>query len=78
MDPRANLILILASPVLLLVGTNPLGLAIGVVFVATLYIIARIPPRMIWRSIKPLFFILLFTSGLNLLFVRDGTVLFSG
>lgn len=77
MDPRLKFLLMLAYIIMLLISTNPLGLAIAVVFLAVLYGIAKIPYKMILRSIKPLVPLLIFTTLLNLFIVKDGTQLFS-
>ncbi len=75
LDPRIKIILIVAYIVVLFVGTNPLGLAISAVFLVVMYAVARIPARMAWRSMKPILYILIFTTVINLLFNRGGDVL---
>lgn len=77
LDPRIKIILTIGYIVMLFVGTNPLGLAISVAFVLLLYTVAKIPPRMMWKNIKPLLPILIFTAILNLFFVSTGELLWS-
>ena len=77
MDPRVKILLTIAYIVMLFVGSNPLGLLISALFLVLMYAVARIPARMVWKSIKPVLMILLFTTVLNLFFVTTGTVLVS-
>lgn len=69
MDPRLKLLLTIAYIVMLFVGSNFLGLTISVVFLAVLYAVARIPLKLIGKSLKPILPIILFTSVLNLFFM---------
>lgn len=69
-DPRLKIILTIVYIVMLYVGTNPLGLAISVLMLVAAYGIAKIPARMVWRSMKPILPILAFTTVLNLLFLK--------
>lgn len=69
MDPRVKLILTIAYIVMLFVGSNPAGLAISIVLLMVLYTVAKIPMKMIWKSIKPILPIILFTAVLNLFFM---------
>ena len=76
MDPRFKIFLTLAFLVVLYAGTNPAGILLSIAFVMLTYLLARIPGRLLWRSLKPLLPILLFSAVLNLLFYT-GTPLFS-
>ncbi len=75
LDPRLKLLLTLAYIVVLFVFQNPLGLALCIVFLAALYLLAHIPARMMWRTLKPLIPILVLTTLINLFFTQSGTVL---
>ena len=77
MDPRVKILLTIAYIVMLFVGSNPFGLLVSAAFLVFMYALARIPPVMVWKSIKPVLLILLFTTVLNLFFVTSGTVLLS-
>lgn len=79
LDPRLKIILLIVYIVALFIGSNPLGIIISVIFIIIAYMAAKIPLKMIWKSIKPLLFILLFTSILNLFLVssEDARVLVS-
>ncbi len=69
LDPRVKLVLTIAYIVMLFVGSNPMGLVISIVFLVVLYTIAKIPLKLIAKSIKPIIPILLFTAVLNLFFM---------
>ena len=68
-DPRLKLVATIAYIVVLFIAPNPLGLALSIGLLALLYRIARIPGRMILKSLKPIVPIILFTAVLNLFFV---------
>ena len=69
MDPRLKLLLTIAYIIILFVGSNFVGLAISVLFLVLLYAVAKIPFRMIAKSIKPILPIILFTAVLNIFFM---------
>jgi energy-coupling factor transport system permease protein len=72
-DPRLKIVLTILYIVLLFAASNPLGLTLAVLFLGIMYRVARIPFKMIGRSLKPILPIILFTAVLNLFFVTgDG------
>ena len=68
-DPRLKLVLTVAYIVLLFAASNPLGLTLSILFLGVMYKVAKIPVKMIGKSLKPILPIVLFTAVLNLLFV---------
>ena len=68
MDPRIKIILTIAYIVVLFIGTNAVGLALSVAFLTLLYVVAKIPLKLIGKSIKPILPIIAFTAVLNLFF----------
>ena len=68
-DPRLKLVLTVAYIVLLFAASNPLGLTLSILFLGVMYKVAKIPVKMIGKSLKPILPIVLFTAGLNLFFV---------
>ena len=68
-DPRLKLVLTIAYIVLLFAASNPLGLALSILFLGVMYKVAKIPVKMIGKSLKPILPIVLFTAVLNLFFV---------
>ena len=68
-DPRLKLVLTIAYIVLLFAASNPLGLALSILFLAVMYKVAKIPGKIILKSLKPILPIVIFTAVLNLFFV---------
>ena len=68
-DPRLKLVLTVAYIVLLFAASNPLGLTLSILFLGVMYKVAKIPVKMIDKSLKPILPIVLFTAVLNLFFV---------
>ena len=68
-DPRLKLAATIAYIVVLFVAPNPLGLALSIALLAALYKVAKIPGKLILKSLKPIVPIVLFTAVLNLFFV---------
>ena len=68
-DPRLKLVLTIAYIVLLFAASNPLGLTLSILFLAVMYKVAKIPAKMILKSLKPILPIVIFTAVLNLFFV---------
>ena len=68
-DPRLKLVLTIAYIVLLFAASNPLGLTLSILFLAVMYKVAKIPGKMILKSLKPILPIVIFTAVLNLVFV---------
>ncbi len=75
MDPRMKLILTIFYLVVLFCVKNPFGFIPAILFLAGSYLLARIPIKMILKSIKPILPIILFTGILNLFFIEGETVL---
>ena len=66
MDPRIKILLSILYIVMLFVADNMWGLLLGVLFGFAAYLISRIPLSMIWKSMKPVVPIVIFTAVLNL------------
>lgn len=75
LDPRTKILLTLVYIVLLFVVSNPYGYALAIAFTLLLYVVARIPIKMILKSLKPIIPIIIFTSILNMFFVSGEAVL---
>ena len=77
MDPRMKLILCVVYIVLLFVAKGITSFALIVLFTAGIILASGIQFRTIFKSLKPLIFILIFTTILNLFWNagEDGTVL---
>lgn len=70
MDPRMKILLTIGYIVMLFTVSNPLGLCVGILFLIFAYAISGIPPRMITKSLKPVIPIIIFTTVLNMFFVK--------
>lgn len=77
LDPRTKLIGLIAFIVALFVAVNWVSYGIVFVFLCTIIAISSIPLKSIFRGMKPLIFIMLFTGILNLFFTGGETVLAS-
>ena len=53
-DPRLKLVLTVAYIVLLFAASNPLGLTLSILFLGVMYKVAKIPVKMIGKSLKPI------------------------
>ena len=71
MDPRVKLVLTFAYIVAVFIPRNWVGLAVAVAFLILSVALSRLPIKLIWKSIKPILPLILFTSVINIFFV-DG------
>ena len=77
-DPRMKLVLTLCFIGLVFLPQNWWGLLTVGLFLVLVLGLSRLPIRLMWRSTKPVLFLVLFTSILNILYVHDGTPLWPG
>ena len=75
MDPRVKLVLTLAYIVMVFLPQNWFGLAVAIAFLAVSATVSKLPARLLWRSIKPVLPLVLFTSIINVFYLQDGAVL---
>ena len=68
-DPRLKILLVIGYIVLLFTVTNLLGLALSLALLTVLYLVAKIPLKLILKSLKPILPIVIFTAVLNLFFM---------
>ena len=76
LDPRIKLVLTLFFIVLVFLPQNWWGMLPVAVFLAAAVALSRLPVRLLWRSIKPILFLVAFTAVLNVLYVHEGDTLF--
>lgn len=69
MDPRLKIVLIIAYIIVLFMSTNIPGLLLCGVCAFSLYKVAKVPVKMLVKSIKPLLPLIFFTVVLNLFFI---------
>lgn len=77
MDARMKFVLTMALIVILFVCRNFYSLALGLIFVVTTLLLSKVPMKMMWRSIKPLVILMLFTAVINVFYNRGGETLVS-
>lgn len=72
LDPRAKLLLIIAYIVSIFLADSLIPYLVLVLFTLGVVLLSRVPVKMYFRGLKPLWFILVFTAVINL-FMTDGT-----
>jgi len=70
LDPRVKLVLTIAYIVMLFIADGLYPLLVGVVFAALFYAMARLPAKLIIKSMKPVVPIIVFTAVLNIFFIE--------
>lgn len=75
MDPRMKLVLTFAYIIAVFVPSNWVGLGVAIAFLVMSVLISRLPLRLIWKSIKPILPLILFTSVINIFYVKGDVVL---
>ena len=72
MDPRMKLVLTLLFIVLVFLPQNWWALLAVALFLVPIIALSRLPLSLLWRSAKPVLFIVTFTAVLNVLYVSTG------
>ena len=75
LDPRMKLTLTMLFIVLVFLPQNWYALGLVLLFLGVVVALSRLPIGLLWRSMKPVLFIVAFTAVLNVLYVTDGTTL---
>ena len=75
LDPRVKICLLFAMMVLIFLVDSLISYAILTVFVIMIIAVSQIPPNTVFRSLKPLMWIILFTFLIHLV-SHDGNILF--
>ncbi len=75
LDARCKIILTILYIIMLFATQRVFGLLIGGSFTLLIVLLSHIPVKLFYRSIKPVFPILVITSLLNLLFIDGGDTL---
>lgn len=77
MDPRAKIMAMLFAMIAIFIDTGYLGYAIIGVIVVIIALLGKLKMSFLWRSMKPMLFMLLFLFVINLLVIKEGTILLS-
>ena len=75
MDARMKIILTVLFIVSIFMCKSFEALGLMVLFTLTVNIISKVPVKMVAKSLKPIVVIVLFTSILNIFYIRGGTEL---
>lgn len=75
MDPRMKIVITLGLIISFFICRNFFSLGLGLILVAMIVAISKVPAKMIMKSIKPLLIILIFTAALNVFYNKDGKIL---
>ncbi|PJN86519.1 energy-coupling factor transporter transmembrane component T family protein [Bacillus sp. mrc49] len=76
MDPRAKLLLVFLFVCVVFLANNFLSYGLLAVFTVLLISISKIPLRYLYNGLKPIFFLIVFTFLLHILFTKEGELLF--
>lgn len=75
LDPRGKLCLFVAMIVFTFLATNVWSVCLVAVCIGALVALSGVPVKMYLKNLKSILFIIIFTSVLNALYVKTGTVL---
>lgn len=76
MDPRAKLVAVFVFVIVIFLANSWWGYGIVALFTLLAILLATVPFRFIYKGLKPVILIILFTLILNLLFTHEGTVIY--
>ena len=75
LDPRIKILLTIAFIVSLFLINNPISYILATLFVITTIKVSKISPKLIIKALKPLVFIITFTSILNIFYTKGTPLL---
>lgn len=75
MDPRVKLVLTFAYIVAVFIPRNWVGMGLAAGFLIFSVALSRLPLKLVWKSIKPILPLILFTSVINIFFVSGDDLL---
>lgn len=77
LDPRIKIIATIVYIVVLFIAKGVWGILISAAMLAAVIAVSKVPVSFIFRGVKPIFIIIMFTFVLNLFMVQGGEVIFS-
>lgn len=77
LDPRNKILLLIATIVLIFIGSNFYALSIAAALIICVMLLSRIPLRMYLKNLKAVLPIIIFTGIINLFYAAEGTALFT-
>ncbi|MFJ5752111.1 energy-coupling factor transporter transmembrane component T family protein [Peribacillus frigoritolerans] len=76
MDPRAKLLLVFLFVCVVFLANNVVSYGLLAVFTILMISLSKIPIRYLYNGLKPIFFLIVFTFLLHILFTKEGELLF--
>lgn len=76
MDPRCKIIIVILYMVAIFLVKSYAAYLLTIIFLLTSIFVSKVPLKVVLRSIKAVIFLLIFTLLINLLFYKQGNVLF--
>lgn len=73
-DPRVKIILLILFIIFIFVGNNFVSLGLSTAFVIAIILMSKISVKMVLKSIKPIIPIIIFTSLLNIFYIKGDVV----
>ena len=75
LDPRVKIVLVLALVVMLFIADTFLAYAVTTALILVVILLSKVPFVFVLKGLKPILYILVFTSLLNI-FLTDGTIVY--
>lgn len=75
LDPRFKLIMTIILIIMLFAADSFIAMGICVVFVAFIYLLTGLPVKLMWKSLKPVVPILIFTAVINIFFYEGNVII---
>lgn len=73
MDPRMKIITMIALIVFVFLAKNLMSMGLMLGFILLMMLITRVPLKMYFKGLKAIWFLVLFTAALNMLYVTSNT-----
>lgn len=77
MDPRAKLVALIIMMISIFINAGWLGYVIAGIAIVLLAVLSKLKINFLWRSMKPMLFMLLFLLVINIFVMQTGEVLFT-
>ena len=76
-DPRVKILCTLFYVTIIFFITNFIGFGISALFIAILVKLSQVPPKLLFRSLRPILFILVFSAIINIFLTPGEQIIFS-
>ena len=71
LDPRTKILMLLLDIILIFIANSAVSYGLIILFTAFIVKISKVPVKMYFKGLKPIFFVIIFTAILNI-FLTDG------